>query len=129
MKDSDKGMPGGDGFHDGEEEISSPTSSERAGQAEQTNGRQDPRTEERRGLAGCEESGGDRSGGEQAQDDVDMNSSHDSSSCNDSVGRSRHHRSSSANCSPGSTTGSGSTKRYNEKRISMKTYFWRRIGT
>ncbi|XP_056590239.1 period circadian protein homolog 3 isoform X2 [Triplophysa dalaica] len=102
-------MPGGDGFHDGEEEISSPSSSERAGQAEQTEGRQDPRTEERRGLAGCEESGGDRSQ-EQAQDDVDMNSSHDSSSCNDSVGRSRHHCSSSANCSPGSTTGSGSTK-------------------
>ncbi|KAA0707491.1 Period circadian protein -like protein 3 [Triplophysa tibetana] len=106
-------MPGGDGFHDGEEEISSPSSGERGGQAEKKNVRQDPRSEERRGgasLAGCEESGGDRSGGEQAQDDVDMNSSTDSSSCNDSVGGSRHHRSSPANCSPGSTTGSGSTK-------------------
>ncbi|KAI7794897.1 period circadian protein-like protein 3 [Triplophysa rosa] len=112
-------MPGGDGFPDGEEENSSPSgegSSKRAGQAEQTNGRQDPSTsgtEERRGgasSAGCEESGGERSGGEQARDDVDMNSSHDSSSCNDSVGGSHHHRSSSANCGPGSTTGSGSTK-------------------
>lgn len=127
MEDFLKGMPGGDGFPDGEEENSSPGSSERAGQADQTNGTQDPSTsgsgeeedgEERRGgesSAGCEESGGERSGGEQAQDDVDMNSGHDSSSCNDSVGGSRHHRSSSANCSPGSTTGSGSTKRYNEE--------------
>ncbi|XP_051531640.1 period circadian protein homolog 3-like isoform X2 [Myxocyprinus asiaticus] len=59
---------------------------------------------------GAEESGGERSGGEQAQDDVDMNSGHDSSSSNDSVGRSQHHRSSSAISSPGSTTGLGSTK-------------------
>lgn len=127
-------MPGGDGFPDGEEENSSPGSGEQAGQADQTDGGRDPSTsgtgsgeeeeaEERRGgesSAGCEESGGERSGGEQAQDDVDMNSGHDSSSCNDSVGGSRHHRSSSANCSPGSTTGSGSTKRYNEKRMETK---------
>ncbi|XP_016429280.1 period circadian protein homolog 3-like [Sinocyclocheilus rhinocerous] len=114
-------MPGGDSFPDGEEENSSPGSSKRAGQTDQTNSGQDPGTsgsgsveeeaEEQRGRtsrgessAGCEESGG-----EQTHEDVDMNSGHDSSSGNDSVGGSRHHHS-SANCSPGSTTGSGSTK-------------------
>ncbi|KAL0180734.1 hypothetical protein M9458_023140, partial [Cirrhinus mrigala] len=119
-------MPGGDGFPNGEEENSSPDSSKRAGQTDQTNSGQDPGTsgtgsgsgsgeeeesEERRGRtsrgessAGCEESGG-----ELTHEDVDMNSGHDSSSGNDSVGRSRHLHS-SANCSPGSTTGSGSTK-------------------
>ncbi|XP_073682418.1 period circadian protein homolog 3 isoform X2 [Garra rufa] len=122
-------MPGGDGFPDGEEETSSPDSSERAGQTDQTSRGQDPGTsgigsgsragsgeeeeaEEQQGRtsrgessAGCEESGG-----EQTHEDVDMNSGHDSSSGNDSVGGSRHHHHSSANCSPGSTTGSGSTK-------------------
>uniref|UniRef100_A0A671LTR2 Period circadian protein homolog 2-like n=1 Tax=Sinocyclocheilus anshuiensis TaxID=1608454 RepID=A0A671LTR2_9TELE len=115
-------MPGGDSFPDGEEENSSPGSSKRAGQTNQTNSGQDPGTsgsgsgeeeeaEEQRGRtsrgessAGCEESRG-----EQTHEDVDMNSGHDSSSGNDSVGGSRHHHS-SANCSPGSTTGSGSTK-------------------
>nr|XP_055039913.1 period circadian protein homolog 3 isoform X1 [Misgurnus anguillicaudatus] len=106
-------MPGEDDFPDGEEENSSPGSSEQAGQADQTNIGQDPSTsgpgsgEEE---DGDERRGGERSGGQQVQDDVDMNSGHDSSSCNDSIGGSRHHRSSSANCSPGSTTGSGSTK-------------------
>lgn len=113
-------MLGGDGLPDGEEENSSPGSSERAGQTDQTNSGQDPGTsgtgsgsgeeeeaEEQRGRtssAGCEESGG-----EQTHEDVDMNSGHDSSSGNDSVGGSRHHHS-LANRSPGSTTGSGSTK-------------------
>ncbi|XP_016137958.1 period circadian protein homolog 3-like [Sinocyclocheilus grahami] len=115
-------MPGGDSFPDGEEENSSPGSSKRAGQTDQTNSGQDPGTggsgsgeeeeaEEQQGRtsrgessAGCEESGG-----EQTHEDVDMNSGHDSSSGNDGVGGSRHHHS-LANCSPGSTTGSGSTK-------------------
>lgn len=118
-------MPGGDGFPDGEEENSSPGASKHAGQTDQTNSRQDPGTsgtgsgsgeeaEEQRGRtsrgessAGCEESGG-----EQTHEDVDMNSGHDSSSGNDSIAGSRHHHS-SANRSPGSTTGSRSTKRYN----------------
>lgn len=123
-----RGMPGGDGFPDGEEENSSPGSSKRSGQTDQANSGQDPGTsgsgsgsgsgeeeeaEEQRGRtsrgessAGCEESGG-----EQTHEDVDMNSGHDSSSGNDSVDGSRQHHSSSS-CSPGSTTGSGSTKRY-----------------
>ncbi|XP_051956980.1 period circadian protein homolog 3 [Xyrauchen texanus] len=126
-------MQGGDSYPDGEEECYSPGSSERVGQADQTNNGQEPATsgtgsgsgsggeeeeaEDRRGgasegesSAGCEESSGERSGGEQTQDDVDMNSGDDSSSGNDRIGGSRHHHSSSANCSPGSTTGSGSTK-------------------
>lgn len=118
-----QGMPGGDGFPDGEEEKPSPDSRM---QADQTNIRQDPGTsgtrsgsgeeeeaEEQRGRASGGESspGCEESGGEQTHEDVDMNSGHDSSSGNDSVAGSRRHRS-SANCSPGSTTGSGSTKRY-----------------
>lgn len=92
-------MPGGDGFPDGEEESPSPGSCVRTGQA-------DPGASAGESSPGCEESGG-----EQAHEDVDMNSGHESSSGNDSLAGSRHHRS-SANCSPGSTTGSGSTKRY-----------------
>lgn len=65
------------------------------------------------GPAGGESSPGcEESGGEHTHEDVDMNSGHESSSGNDSLAGSRHHRS-SANCSPGSTTGSGSSKRYN----------------
>ncbi|XP_059394263.1 period circadian protein homolog 3-like [Carassius carassius] len=119
-------MLGGDGFHDGEEENSSPGSSKCVGQMDLTNIGQDPGTsggrsgsgsgeedeaEEQRGRTSRGESsvGCEESGGEQTHEDVDMNSGHDSSSGNDSVGGSRHHHS-SANCSPGSTTGSGSTK-------------------
>ncbi|XP_043078593.1 period circadian protein homolog 2-like [Puntigrus tetrazona] len=111
-------MPGGDGFPDGEEESSSPSSGKRAVQTDQTESGQDPGTsgtgsgsgeeeeaEEQPGRTSRGESspGCEESGGEQAHEDVDM------SSGNDSVGGSRHHHS-SANRSPGSTTGSGSTK-------------------
>ncbi|XP_026130908.1 period circadian protein homolog 3-like isoform X1 [Carassius auratus] len=114
-------MLGGDGFHDGEEENSSPGSSKCLGQMDLTNIGQAPGTSGSRSGSGSgeeEEAEGQRGrtsrgespvGCEQTHEDVDMNSGHDSSSGNDSVGGSRHHHS-SANCSPGSTTGSGSTK-------------------
>ncbi|XP_052465257.1 period circadian protein homolog 3 isoform X2 [Carassius gibelio] len=112
-------MPGGDGFLDGEEEISSPGSSKHSGQTDHANSGQDPGTsgagsgsgsgeeeeaEEQRGRSSREESsaGCEESGGEQTHEDVDMNSAHDSS-----VGGSRHHHS-SASCSPGSTKSSKS---------------------
>lgn len=100
-------MPGGDGFPDGEEESPCPGSCVRTGQADRTSGGPDPGASGGESSPGCEESGG-----EHTHEDVDMNSGHESSSGNDSLAGSRHHRS-SANCSPGSTTGSGSSKRYN----------------
>uniref|UniRef100_A0A8C1XE32 Period circadian clock 3 n=1 Tax=Cyprinus carpio TaxID=7962 RepID=A0A8C1XE32_CYPCA len=129
-------MPGGDGFPDGEEENSSPGSSKHAGQTDLTTSGQDPgtsrtrsgsgeeeeaeeqrgRTSRRESSAGCEESGG-----EQTHEDVDMNSGHDSSSGNDSVSGSRHHHS-PASRSPGSTTGSGSTKSEQTKRGREQTH-------
>ncbi|KTG32738.1 hypothetical protein cypCar_00032385, partial [Cyprinus carpio] len=129
-------MPGGDGFPDGEEENSSPGSSKHAGQTDLTTSGQDPgtsrtrsgsgeeeeaeeqrgRTSRRESSAGCEESGG-----EQTHEDVDMNSGHDSSSGNDSVSGSRHHQS-PASRSPGSTTGSGSTKSEQTERGREQTH-------
>ncbi|KAL7843295.1 hypothetical protein AOLI_G00248070 [Acnodon oligacanthus] len=128
-------MPSGDSCQDGEENISS--SPRRGAQVDQTSSEpelgpsgsasssgplsgsgsgEDEDAEElprQPGIgassATCEESGGEPSGGEQGQEDVEMNSGHDSSSGNDRMGGSRHH-SPSANRSPGSSTGSGSTK-------------------
>ncbi|XP_022538010.2 period circadian protein homolog 3 isoform X1 [Astyanax mexicanus] len=125
-------MPSGDGCQDGEEKVS--PSPRRGAQVDQTSSEQQPEgsgsrssssglpsgedeeAEEHPGQKGtaetsavCEESSGEPSGGEQGQDDVEMNSGHDSSSGNDSIGGSRRH-SPAASRSPGSTTGSGSTK-------------------
>ncbi|XP_072522660.1 period circadian protein homolog 3 [Salminus brasiliensis] len=129
-------MPSGDGCQDGEENVS--PSPRRGVQVDQASSEpqpeasgsgsssselpsasgsgEDEEAEEQPGQTGtvessaaCEESSGEPSGGEQGQEDVEMNSGHDSSSGNDSIGRSRRH-SSSAKRSPGSTTGSGSTK-------------------
>ncbi|XP_030633330.1 period circadian protein homolog 3 [Chanos chanos] len=123
-------MPGGDSYPDGEENASpSADSGEQSGQADQTSGEQgtdargtgsgsgedEEATEQRRGsvgpegLGGCEESGRETSGGETGHEDVEMNSGHESSSGNDSMGGSQR-QSSSANHSPSSTTGSGSSK-------------------
>ncbi|KAJ8360575.1 hypothetical protein SKAU_G00171000 [Synaphobranchus kaupii] len=121
-------MPGSSSFPEGEEDA--PTSSgsrEAEGATEQDSGQPGPRAAEspsgsgsgsgedeeaegeqgggqRRGrTVGCEESSREPSIGEQGQDDMDRNSSHDSSSGNDSCGCS-----SSTNHSHQSTTGSGS---------------------
>ncbi|KAG1950128.1 period circadian protein homolog 3 isoform X2 [Pimephales promelas] len=104
-------MPGGDGLPDGEEESRSP------GQADRTGSGQDPGASGGESSPGCEESGG-----EQTHEDVDMNSGHESSSGNDSLAGSRHHRS-SANRSPGSTTGSGSTKSSKSATVSSSSSF------
>ncbi|XP_056111259.1 period circadian protein homolog 3 isoform X1 [Rhinichthys klamathensis goyatoka] len=106
-------MTGGDGFPDGEEESPFPGPCVRTVQADRTGGGQDPGES----SPGCEESGG-----EQTHKDVDMNSGHESSSGNDSLAGSRHHRS-SANCSPGSTTGSGSTKSSKSATVSSSSSF------
>uniref|UniRef100_A0AAR2IQ27 PAS domain-containing protein n=1 Tax=Pygocentrus nattereri TaxID=42514 RepID=A0AAR2IQ27_PYGNA len=128
-------MPSGDSCEDGEENVS--PSPRRGAQVDQTSSEpelgpsgsassagplsgsgsgEDEEAEERPRQPGigessvtCEESGGEPSGGEQGQEDVEMNSGHDSSSGNDSMGRSRRH-SPSANRSPGSSTGSASAK-------------------
>ncbi|XP_077060186.1 period circadian protein homolog 3 isoform X3 [Siphateles boraxobius] len=104
-------MPGG------EEESPSSGPCVRTGQADRTNGGQDPGASGGESSPGCEESGG-----EQTHEDVDMNSGHESSSGNDSLAGSRHHRS-SANCSPGSTRGSGSTKSSKSATVSSSSSF------
>ncbi|XP_066528338.1 period circadian protein homolog 3 [Hoplias malabaricus] len=122
-------MPSGESGQDGEENVSPPRRGSQEDQAgseaepEVSGSRsgsgphsgsglgEDEESEERaeQSSAVCEESGGEPSGGEQGQEDVEMNSGHDSSSGNDSRGGSCRHLS-SANQSPGSTTESGSTK-------------------
>ncbi|KAI4904845.1 hypothetical protein NFI96_018230 [Prochilodus magdalenae] len=96
--------PGGSGSTSG----SGPPSGSGSGEDEE--GEERPREQVAgQNSATCEESGGEPSGGEQGLEDVEMNSGHDSSSGNDSMSGSRRHLP-SANRSPGSTTGSGSSK-------------------
>lgn len=120
-------MSSGHSYEDGEENGSDPNCAERGVPVEQADRKaavelrngfgtehsgsrlgsgEDEEADKRRGRRPCvaEKSGGEPSRGEQGQEDVEMNDGHES------VGGTRRHTS-LADGSPGSTTGSDSTKR------------------